>query len=180
MESAAPDQNVPCVILVGLPGAGKSTAGNAVAAALGRQFIDLDAEIARAAGSSITEIFAAQGEHAFRAMELAATERLRGRTGLIISPGGGWMTNPGAAALLRPPGRIIHLAVPPEIALARLAQAQADRPLLLGPHPLANMQKLLADRKEAYSTADYVIDTQRLSAQQVTAKVMEIATNLHL
>ena len=125
-----PDASRPHVVLVGLPGSGKSTVGRAVAERVGRGFLDLDREIERREGRSISEIFAERGEHYFRQRERELTESLRPLGSLIVAPGGGWITNSDVVALLRPPGRIIYLKVRPATALARarIACAAATRP----------------------------------------------------
>jgi shikimate kinase len=87
------------------------------------------------------------------------------------------VTVPGAVALLRPPGRIIHLAVSPERALARLGGARRERPLLRRPDPLAALESLLVARRAAYEAcADHVVATDLLTVQQVTNAVVELAS----
>jgi len=166
------------LVLVGLPGAGKSTVGRRVAARLGRPFVDLDDVVERMEGRTVAQIFAERGEAYFRERELAATAELRAASAAsIVAPGGGWVTVPGAVALLRPPGRIIHLAVSPERALARLAGARRERPLLQRPDPLAALQTLLLARRQAYEAcADHVVTTDLLTVQQVTDAIVELAS----
>ena len=165
-------------MLVGLPGAGKSTVGHRAAAVLGWPFVDLDEEIERREGKSVAELFAERGEGYFRERELAATAELRAAgTSSVVAPGGGCVTVPGAVALLRPPGRIIHLAVSPERALARLGGSRQSRPLLRRPAPLAALESLLSARQQAYDAcADHVVRTDLLTVQQVTDAVVELAS----
>lgn len=166
------------VVLVGLPGAGKSSVGRRAAERLGRPFVDLDVLIARREGRTVADIFAEQGEDYFRERELAATAELRGAPrSSIVAPGGGWATAPGAVALLRPPGRIIHLVVSPQRALARLARSAVVRPLLDRADPLAALEDLLNVRGAAYSAcADHVVSTDLLTVQQVTDAVVELVS----
>ncbi|HWJ22937.1 MAG TPA: shikimate kinase [Gemmatimonadaceae bacterium] len=166
------------LVLVGLPGAGKSTVGHRAAAVLGWPFVDLDEEIERREGRSVAELFAERGEGYFRERELAATAELRAAgTSSVVAPGGGWVTVPGAVALLRPPGRIIHLAVSPERALARLGGSRQSRPLLRRPDPLAALESLLSARQQAYEAcSDHVVRTDLLTVQQVTDAVVELAS----
>lgn len=161
------------MILVGLPGSGKSTVGAAVAAKLGWPFVDLDAEIVRRTGRSISSIFAEDGEGAFRLLERRATLDLRGAPASVVAPGGGWVTNAATVALLRPPARMAYLKVSPAEAARRLGQAVQSRPLLRD-YPLVSLERLLASREEAYLAADCVIDTEVLSLQAVTASVAAI------
>ena len=158
------------MILVGLPGSGKSTVGAAVAATLGRPFVDLDEEIVRHAGRSITSIFAEDGEAAFRALERRATLDLRGAAASVVAPGGGWVTDPATVALLRPPARMAYLKVSPAEAARRLGGEVRSRPLLRD-NPVVALERLLAARQGAYGGADCVIDTEVLSLQEVTASV---------
>src|SRR5688572_14303505 len=91
-----------------LAGFGEEHGGQVLALALGASFMDFDEEIERREGATVTEIFDQRGEAAFRAMETALTRELAATTGMVLSPGGGWMANDANVALLRPPARIIH------------------------------------------------------------------------
>lgn len=97
------------VILVGMPGCGKSTVGMALADKLGKTFLDLDGEIAAKAGKPIPEIFAQEGENAFRELESAVVREAGGRTGCVISTGGGVVTRRENYAPLHQNGVIVHL-----------------------------------------------------------------------
>ena len=174
---SAADPSRPHVILVGLPGSGKSTVGRQVAAQLGRTFLDFDLEIERREGKSISGIFAEQGEAYFRARELALTKELQQVGNMILAPGGGWITNPDVVGLLRPPGRLIYLRVQPGTALTRLGTRRALRPLLSRPDPGAELERLYEQRRAAYETADCVVDTELYSLQRVIEKVMELASS---
>ncbi|GAC1477843.1 MAG: shikimate kinase [Gemmatimonadaceae bacterium] len=173
-----PDPRVPHVVLVGLPGSGKSTVGPALAARGGRGFLDFDAEIERREGRSIAQIFAENGEHYFRQKERALTEELKATGNMVLAPGGGWITEPENVALLRPPARIIYLKVRPETALKRLGPERATRPLLLRPDPLGEMKRLLVQRAPLYEAADYTIETDSLAAPVVVTKAAELIVTL--
>jgi shikimate kinase len=165
-------------VLIGPPGAGKSTVGRALAGRLGRPFVDLDEEIARREGAAVTTLFAAHGERYFRLRERDLTAELATRDEpLVIATGGGWVTNEGVVSLLRKRGRIILLATSAERAMARLAGASADRPLLAGPDPLGALRMLLRGRQSLYErAADVVVSTDLLTVQQVTDKLVELAS----
>src|SRR5215213_1058183 len=126
---SAADASRPHLILVGLPGSGKTTIGEAVAEKLGRTFLDLDHEIERREGRSITHIFGEKGELYFRKKEHQLTEELCLVGNMIISPGGGWVGDPRNIALVRPPSRLIYLRVRPETAIKRLGPLRWMRPL---------------------------------------------------
>lgn len=168
------DLGLPHLILVGLPGAGKTTVGRAVAEKLGRSFLDFDEEIERREGMPVAQIFGQKGEHGFRALELKLTKELAKTSGMIVSPGGGWMTNPDVAGLVRPPALIVYLRLRPETALARLGAQRATRPLLMGPDPLSELKKLLVARGPAYETADQTVNSELLSFQGVIDAVIKL------
>lgn len=163
------------VVLVGLPGAGKTTAGRLAAARLGVPFLDFDEEIERREGATVAALFATRGEPAFRALERALTVEVRESDPMVLAPGGGWIGNPDVVALLRPPGRIIHLRVPPAVALRRLGTARNTRPLLQVTDPEAAMAQLYERREGLYGAADAVIDTELLAPQEVALKIAELA-----
>jgi shikimate kinase len=175
LESTSPPSS-PHLILVGLPGAGKSTLGRRVAKRLGRAFVDFDAEIARREGATVAQIFARHGEPYFRARELELTRELAAGGGMVLAPGGGWIMIPGALELLRPPGRMIYLRVRPEVALRRLERSRHVRPLLQVPEPLAELRRLLAERESAYRLADLVLDTDVIDTQELIRCIARLAS----
>jgi shikimate kinase len=173
---SAADPSLPHFILVGLPGSGKTTVGQAVAAKLKRTFLDLDQEIERREGRSIGQIFGEKGEGYFRKKERDVTEELRLVGNMIVAPGGGWIADPENVLLVRPPSQLIYLRVTPATALKRLGPTRMMRPLLSRPDPLGELNKLLEARKGAYESADHVISTELLDLQRVVQKVTELAS----
>lgn len=167
----------PHVILVGLPGAGKTTVGRLVAERLGRPFLDFDEEIERRESVRVAELFATRGEAYFRALERSLTLELAARSGMVLAPGGGWMMDREGVATLRRRGRIIHLFVTPETALQRLSAAPEleARPLLAGADPLATLRRLWAEREAAYRDADAVVGTERVGLQRLIEIVATLA-----
>ncbi len=97
------------IVLIGMPGCGKSAVGRALAKALDRPFIDADGEIVKAAGCSIPDIFAAEGEAGFRARETAALSDLGKGSGAVLATGGGCVTRAENYPLLHQNGVIVWL-----------------------------------------------------------------------
>lgn len=144
------------VILLGLPGAGKTTVAGLAAELLGAPWVDLDQAIVAAEGSSIPELFATHGEAHFRALEREMmAQALAGPPG-IIATGGGWAAQPGNLAAVGPAALSLYMSVTPEQAAARLGQS-VDRPLLVD-GPLPRLRELLVGRQEYYRLADLEID----------------------
>lgn len=167
----------PHIILVGLPGVGKTTIGKAAARQMGRRFVDFDREIERRAGLDVREIFRLKGEDYFRQLEFELTEELSRSSGMVLSPGGGWITQQRSVELLRSAGRIIYLRASPEAVARRLRRVET-RPLLAGRDPVVALRELYERRHALYETADAVLDTERLVKQQLIAKVVELASTL--
>ena len=171
-----PASGPPHIILVGLPGAGKSTVGALIAERLRARFVDIDLEIERRERMSVSDIFSTRGEAAFRVMERLITESLASQPGTIISAGGGWMGDDATVSLLRPPARIIHLKVKVSTALTRLGPEVSRRPLLAGPAVESRFKALAAARMPLYSRADAEIETENLTPQQVADFGLRLAS----
>ena len=169
---SAVDPSAPHLILVGLPGAGKSTVGSVLARELGRSFLDFDAEIARREGMTIAEIFATKGEPTFRQLEHGLTEELKDLGGMVLAPGGGWVARPDTVAIIRPPSRMVYLRIRPRTAINRMGRSVAGRPLLSRPNPVAELERLLQQRRSAYESADYVVDVERVAISEVVRRIV--------
>ena len=157
------------IVLVGLPGAGKSTVGPILAVKLGWRFVDLDVEIENASGLQIAEIFLKHGEAGFREIERELTLRLASETRLILAPGGGWVLHNSLPGAL-----MVWLRVDPEEAIVRMGEDASVRPLLQ-PDPLQKMKQLLAKREQYYEKADVSIDT---NGKTPTAVALEIIATI--
>ena len=160
---------------MGLPGAGKSSAARRAAGKLARPFLDFDVEIERREGMPVDRIFAERGEPYFRACELALTRELAPGGGMVLAPGGGWITGAEALELMRPRSVMIYLRMRPEAALARLRRSRRVRPLLLAADPMATMRRLLAERVPLYLTAHHVLDVASMTPAKLVAEVVRLA-----
>lgn len=160
----------PVVVLIGPPGAGKTTVGTLVAAELGVPFRDTDADIEARAGKPIPEIFLDDGEPHFRALEeQAVAAALAGYPG-VLALGGGAVLAAGTQARLAG-HTVVYLAVGAAQAAARVG-LNRDRPLLLG-NPRAQLRALLAERVPTYrKLATHTVDTDGRTPQQVAADLL--------
>lgn len=165
------------LVLLGLPGAGKSTIGPLVAAKLGRGFVDLDREIERRAGQSVAEIFATAGEAHFRAAERALSAELLAphATPTVLSPGGGWIEDPENRERLGTHAIAVYLRVEIEVALRRMGSSVVARPLLAGPDPAAMLRELLARREAFYLQAQYTVNNESMTADQAASSIVALA-----
>jgi 3-dehydroquinate synthase len=155
------------VVLVGLPGSGKTVVGRRLAARHRAAFIDLDEMIERTAGAAIAEIFAAEGEDGFRARERAAVAAIgvpdhRPELARVIATGGGTVVDPrNRWRLYR--GRLpIWLDGRPEVLAQRLRRSVTVRPLVAGRDPVGAVRTLAADRRRFYAAARRVPSVSEL------------------
>jgi len=172
--TAADAGRAPHVVLVGLPGAGKSTVGRRLARRLGRPFLDFDAELARRAGRSVAAQFAADGEPAFRAREAALSREVAapGAPAMVLAPGGGWVANAAAREAFAGAGRLVYLRVSAEAAARRLVRSAEVRPLIAGAaDPGGAVAALLERRRALYEAADLVVDGESDDVEAVAAAV---------
>ncbi|WP_084638015.1 shikimate kinase [Gordonia shandongensis] len=164
----------PAAVLVGPMGAGKSTVGRLLAEILGVPFCDSDVEIEHRSGRTIAEIFAEDGEPAFRDLEAAViTDLLAAADGVLALGGGAVMTEATADALAGHP--VVYLEVTAAAGFARVAAA-GDRPLLATDDPAARYAELLASRHATYrSVARVIVDAER-PPREVAADVRDALT----
>lgn len=159
------------IFLYGPPGSGKSTTGKILADDLQYEFFDLDAGIENRSGCSIAQIFARQGESAFRDMEQHEIQRLLTvgnaviARSAVIALGGGSLTVPAVRALAEANGTVVCLEAVPGVLLARLQADTAQRPLLSG-DAAARLADLLAQRADHYASFCLRIDTTQLDPVQ--------------
>jgi shikimate kinase len=169
------DPAKPHLILVGLPGAGKTSVGREVGHRLDRAFLDFDAEIERRELVTVAELFASRGEPYFRGLERKLTEELRSVGNMVLAPGGGWIANAGCLEMLRPPGTLVYLKVKPEVALARLGRETVRRPLLQRPDPLGELRRLLVNREKLYLQADHTVSADKMMLKEVVDSIVALA-----
>lgn len=162
------------ILLVGLPGAGKSTVGRLVAETLGADLLDIDSILVRQMGMPVAQIFGMVGETRFRQMERDAVNTAQAREPAVIVPGGGWAAQPGhleeAAAL----SLSIYLKVRAETAARRSEEGEV-RPLLVGTDPVHRVRELLKVREPFYRLAAYEVAADVKPAVEVARDVARLA-----
>jgi shikimate kinase len=157
--------------LVGFMGTGKSTVGRAVAHKLGFQAVDSDHEIERLTGKSIPELFAAEGEAAFRAREREFVQQGHAADRTLVACGGGLVVQPGMLEQLKARGVVICLHASIETILERTARNR-HRPLLNVEDPEARVRALYAEREAVYKRAGTVILTDARSLHDIVGHVV--------
>jgi 3-dehydroquinate synthase len=172
--NTAPHSNL---YLTGFSYTGKTTVGRLVAQRLGLHYLDTDAEIERLAGKSVPAIFANEGEAYFRELEAKLLAQLAQRRDLVVATGGGIVQDPANRALMAQSGAVVCLEARPETILHRMREDQAanatDRPLLTDPEPLERIHFLKARRQRFYALADWTVQTDSLTAEEVAHEVTQ-------
>ena len=161
----------PVVVLVGAPGAGKSTVGRLVAERLGVSFRDTDADIVAEAGKPISEIFYDDGEPHFRALESSAVSRALAEHDGVLALGGGAVLSAGTREELL--GRTVVFLDIGMAAAARRVGLARDRPVITL-NPRAMLHSLLAERRPLYEqVATHVVEVDNQTADQVAESVLK-------
>ncbi len=163
--------------LVGYRGTGKSTVARRLAVRLGWSSADTDDEVETRAGATIAQLFATQGEAAFRSLESAVLAEWAARPRVVLATGGGVVMAAANRSVLATMGAVVWLSASPEVLLERLttdAATATRRPRLTGAEPEQELRRLLAERAAWYAaTADFSIDTSQLDPDEVAARILD-------
>jgi shikimate kinase len=160
------------VVLVGMMGAGKTTVGRRLANRLGRRFIDSDAEVEKAAGMSIEEIFRLHGEPDFRAGEAKVIARLLREDSIVLGTGGGAFINAETRALVKAAALSVWIKADFDLLFARVSR-RPNRPLLKTPNPRETLRTLIEHRYPIYAEADVTVLSRDVPQDQVAGEVIE-------
>jgi shikimate kinase/3-dehydroquinate synthase len=171
-EGGRGGEGLPTLLLHGFMGTGKTTVGRRVAERAGVPFVDLDDVVAAQAGRPVPEIFAAEGEAAFRRREAEALDReLAGPPGRVVALGGGALLDPARRRAALAKARVVTLTARPETIEARTAGP--GRPLLgAAEGRLGRVRALLDTRREAYAEAHARVATDSLSIDDAAGEVL--------
>ncbi|MDQ5978163.1 MAG: shikimate kinase [Verrucomicrobiota bacterium] len=159
--------------LVGFMGTGKSTVGRLVARQVGFDFVDSDHEIERVQGKPVSQIFAEQGEAAFRAMEREFVERGHPPKRCVVSCGGGLIVPPGMLELLRSRGVVVCMHAPIDTIIQRTLHA-THRPLLAVENPEQRLRDLYAQRESLYRKSGTLVLTDKRPLREIAAHVLRV------
>ena len=164
------------VYLVGFMGTGKSTIGRELARLMGRKFIDVDQQIEKRLGLTVSEIFAQQGEATFRETEEEVALELAASSNRIIATGGGTILNPKIFRAFESSGTLVCLYTQRDDLVDRL-QRTDKRPLLQGQSQeevKARVQRLMDERATVYNRAGIRIDTTHLTPLSAARKIHDV------
>ena len=165
------DRHLVNIALIGFMGTGKTSVGRLVADQLRFDYLDTDELIQTQTSRSVMDIFAKDGESAFRALEEKVVVELAARARTVIATGGGLPVNPKNLASLKMHALVVSLWSSPEKIWERVKN-QSHRPLLHDADPQAKIRELLAAREPFYKQADVLLNTELRSVREVAQQVV--------
>jgi XRE family aerobic/anaerobic benzoate catabolism transcriptional regulator len=173
----ARDERMKRVALIGLRGAGKSTLGAKLARALAVPFVELDREIEREAGTSLSEIFLLYGQAGYRRYERRCLERILEKSErAVVAAGGSIVSEPGTYELLLSSCFTVWLKAAPEEHMARVVAQGDTRPMAGNDQAMEDLRRILEGRAMLYGQADVVVDTAGKSVEKSLAELRKAAT----
>ena len=160
------------VVLIGMMGVGKSSIGRRLGVRLAIPFVDADTEIEKAAGMSISDIFARHGEADFRSGEARVIARLLENGPQVLSTGGGAFMNDGTRAAIKAKSVSIWLAAEYDVLLRRISKRKNERPMLQTDNPDETLRQLLKVREPTYALADLTVQSREVPHEAIVADIM--------
>ena len=161
------------IVLVGFMGTGKTSVGKQLASQLRMHYVDTDDVVEQISGRSISDIFAEDGEPAFRQIESEAVQKVSELSDHVISTGGGVVLKKANMAILKRNGTIFCLTATAEEIYRRVGH-ETHRPLLQTPDALAKIRAMLTERAPYYAQADYTVKTTGRSLEEIIADITKI------
>jgi len=159
------------LVLIGMMGAGKSSIGRKLAHRLNLPFVDADAEIERAAGMSISDIFAKHGEPYFRAGEARVIARLLEGGPQVLATGGGAFMHPQSREAIRAKGISVWLKAEYDVLMKRIKR-RSDRPMLKTQDPGETLRRLMQERDPVYAEADVIVHSREVPHEIIIAEII--------
>jgi shikimate kinase len=166
------------IVLIGMMGSGKSSIGRRVALRLGLPSVDADAEIEKAAGMTVEDIFSVRGEAEFRSGEARVIMRLLEGGPQVLSTGGGAFMNSDTRVAISSKGVSIWLKAEIEVLMRRIRRRH-DRPLLKTDDPAATLRKLMQEREPLYALADLTVQSRDVPHDKIVDEIVD-AVAIHL
>jgi shikimate kinase len=164
------------IVLIGMMGVGKSSIGRRLGARLGVPFVDADAEIEKAAGMNIPDIFARHGETYFRSGEARVIARLLEGGPQVLATGGGAVMNADTRAVVKAKGVSIWLNAEFDLLMRRINKRKNERPLLQTADPAATLRQLLEERAPVYAQADLTVQSREVPHDAIVSEIMRALT----
>jgi shikimate kinase len=161
------------IVLVGMMGVGKSSIGRRLGTRLDLPFVDADAEIEKAAGMSIADIFARHGEADFRSGEARVIARLLEGGPQVLATGGGAVMNVTTRAAIKARGVSVWLDAEFDVLMRRINKRKSDRPMLQTADPAATLRQLLAERGPFYAQADLTVQSREVPHDAIVSEIMK-------
>jgi shikimate kinase len=160
------------IVLVGMMGVGKSSIGRRLASRLAIPFVDADTEIEKAAGMSISDIFARHGEADFRSGEARVIARLLESGPQVLAAGGGAFMNEATRALIKSKGISIWLTAEFDVLMRRIAKRKNERPMLQTDDPAETLRHLLKMREPVYALADLTVQSREAPHDSIVGEIV--------
>jgi len=160
------------IVLIGFMGTGKTTVGKILAKKLGMNFVDVDELIEKTAGLKISAVFAKLGEAYFRDIETEIIKSITKDSSQVIATGGGAVLRDENLNALKSNGVVFCLTASEELIFDRIKDNN-ERPLLQVENPKEKIRELLAKRMPRYMMADFIINTDGLTQEEVSEKIIK-------
>lgn len=166
------------IVLIGFMGTGKSSIGIKLAEKLNMKFVDMDREIEKLTGMTISELFRRHGEIRFRSEEKLMAHKLSRQKNLVIATGGGVVLKEENIEVLKENGILICLKADPKDIFERVRRKRAQRPLLKKNLKVEDIENMLKEREPFYAVADLEVNTSGREIDEVVEEIISYLKKL--